>query len=110
MPSKFRNFIPCERFSPEKDRYVLYVNYCCPWAHRTILVHGLKGLEDVVQLVQVDARDPTHGWLFSGRNGGPDRDPVYGVRYIKDLYLKADPEYYGRITVPLLWDKKHGES
>ncbi|KAF2798376.1 hypothetical protein K505DRAFT_267737 [Melanomma pulvis-pyrius CBS 109.77] len=106
MPSRFRNLIPSQHFPPEKGRYVLYVNYCCPWAHRTILVHGLKGLEDIVQLVEVDARDSTHGWWFSGKRG-PDRDPVYGVKYVKELYLKADPQYNGRITVPLLWDKKH---
>ena len=105
MPSIFRNFIPSERFPAEQDRYVLYVNYCCPWAHRTIIVHGLKGLEGIVQLVEVDAKDPTHGWYFSGRTG-PSRDPIYGVRWIKELYLKADPQYAGRVTVPLLWDKK----
>merc|ERR1712032_313484 len=93
-------------FPAEKDRYVLYVNYCCPWAHRTIIVRALKGLEDIIQLVEVDARDVTHRWFFSGRTG-PARDPIYGVRWMKELYLKADPQYNGRITVPLLWDKKH---
>jgi len=105
MPSRFRNFIPSEHFPAEKDRYVLYVNSCCPWAHRTIIVYALKGLADVVQLVEVDARDPTHGWYFSGQRG-PARDPIYGVRWMKELYLKADPSYNGRITVPMLWDKK----
>ncbi|KAF2680202.1 glutathione S-transferase [Lentithecium fluviatile CBS 122367] len=105
MPSRFRNLIPSEHFPADKDRYVLYVNYCCPWAHRTIIVHGLKGLEDIVQLVEVDAKDATYGWYFSGRRG-PSRDPIYGVRWIKELYLKADPQYTGRVTVPLLWDKK----
>jgi putative glutathione S-transferase len=105
MPSPFRNFIPSERFPSEQNRYVLYVNYCCPWAHRTIIVHGLKGLDGIVQLVEVDAKDPTHGWYFAGRTG-PSRDPIYGVRWIKELYLKADPQYSGRVTVPLLWDKK----
>ncbi|KAF2714823.1 glutathione S-transferase [Pleomassaria siparia CBS 279.74] len=106
IPSRFRNPIPSEHFPAESGRYVLYVNYSCPWAHRTILAHGLKGLEDIVQLVEVDAKDPAHGWWFSGKKG-PDRDPVYGVKYVKELYLKADPQYNGRITVPLLWDKKH---
>lgn len=107
MPSRFRNYIPSEYFPAEKDRYVLYVNFCCPWAHRAIIVHALKGLEDIVQLVEVDARDPTHGWYFSGLRG-PSRDPIYGVRWMKELYLKADPHYNGRITVPMLWDKKNG--
>jgi putative glutathione S-transferase len=105
LPARFRNTIPSEHFPAEKDRYVLYVNYCCPWCHRAIIVHGLKGLSDIVQLVEVDARDPTHGWYFSGRRG-PSRDPIYGVRWMKELYLRADPQYTGRVTVPLLWDKK----
>ncbi|KAF2868295.1 transferase [Massariosphaeria phaeospora] len=105
-PSRFRNSIPSAHFPAAKGRYVLYVNSCCPWAHRTGIVHAMKGLENVVQLVEVDARDPTHGWWFSGRRG-PDRDPLYGVKYLKELYAKADPHYSGRITVPLLWDKEH---
>jgi putative glutathione S-transferase len=107
MPSNFRNTIPSERFPAEKGRYVLYINYVCPWAHRTIIARTLKGLQDVIELVEVDARDATHGWYFSGRHG-PDRDPVYGVRWLKELYLKADPHYTGRITIPILWDKQHG--
>lgn len=107
MPSSFRDTIPSERFPAEKGRYVLYFNYVCPWAHRATIVHALKGLDDVLQLVEVDARDPTHGWYFSGYRG-PDKDPVYGVRWLKELYLRADPNYSGRITIPVLWDKKHG--
>ncbi|KAF1851152.1 glutathione transferase [Cucurbitaria berberidis CBS 394.84] len=105
MPSKFRNLIPSEQFAVEKDRYILYINYVCPWAHRAIIVRALKGLEDIVQLVEVDARDPTHGWYFSGHRG-PERDPIHGCRWLKELYLRADPYYNGRITIPLMWDKK----
>lgn len=104
--SKFRNFIPSELFPAEKDRYVLYVNYGCPWAHRTIIVWLLKGLDQVIQLVELDARDPVKGWYFSGVRG-PDKDPVYGAKYMREFYMKADPNYSGRITVPVLWDKKH---
>jgi putative glutathione S-transferase len=109
MPSNFRNTIPSERFPAEGGRYVLYFNHVCPWAHRAIILRALKGLEDIIQLVEVDARDPTHGWYFSGHRG-PDKDPVYGVRWLKELYLKADPNYNGRITIPLLWDRKQGTS
>ncbi|KAF2012789.1 hypothetical protein BU24DRAFT_351539, partial [Aaosphaeria arxii CBS 175.79] len=105
-PSLFLNTIPSERFPAEPNRYVLYVNYCCPWAHRTIIVRALKGLESIIQLVEADARDPVHGWMFSGKRG-PERDPLYGAKYLKELYLKADWTYAGRITVPMLWDKTH---
>jgi|TARA_R110002003_G_scaffold48_46_gene4297 putative glutathione S-transferase len=105
MPSNFRNVIPSERFPSEKNRYVLYFNHVCPWAHRGIIVRALKGLEDVIQVVEVDARDPTHGWYFSGYRG-PDKDPIYGVRWLKELYQRADPHYNGRITIPVLWDKQ----
>lgn len=106
IPSSFRNIIPSDRFPAETGRYVLYCNYVCPWAHRAVIVRGLKGLEDVVDLVEVDARDPTHGWYFSGKSGGKDR--ASGVRWLKELYLKADPEYKGRITIPVLWDRQQG--
>lgn len=108
MPSKFRNFIPSQKFPVEAGRYVLYVNFCCPWAHRTIITLALKGLGGIIQLVEADSRDKVHGWVFTG-NRGPDRDPLYGFKYVKELYLKADPNYNGRITVPMLWDKKTGE-
>lgn len=70
-------------------------------------MRALKGLENIVLIVEVDARDPVHGWYFSGRRG-PACDPFYGVRWLKELYLKADPSYTGRITIPVLWDKQHG--
>ena len=109
MPSIFRNTIPSGRFPAEKGRYILYINYVCPWAHRSIIVRTLKGLEDVIQMVEVDARDPTHSWYFSGRSG-PERDPVHGVKCLKELYLRADPQFNGRITIPLLWDKVQGRA
>lgn len=108
MASQFRYTIPSDRFPAEKGRYILYFNYVCPWAHRAVIIRMLKGLEDVIQLVEVDARDPTHGWYFSGRTG-PERDPVHGVKWLKELYLKADPQFSGRITIPILWDKQQGE-
>jgi putative glutathione S-transferase len=108
MPSRFRSHIPSEEFPAEKNRYLLYVNSCCPWAHWAVIVHELKGLQDIIQLVEVDARDPTHGWYFSGLRG-PSADPIYGGRWMKQLYLKADPHYNGRITIPVLFDKKLGK-
>ncbi|OSS45522.1 hypothetical protein B5807_10388 [Epicoccum nigrum] len=107
IPSRFRGIIPSEQFPAEKGRYVLYFNAVCPWAQRTVIVRILKGLEDIVELVEVDARDPVHGWYFSGLRG-PKCDPTYGFRWLKELYLTADRNYSGRVTIPVLWDKQHG--
>lgn len=109
MPSQFRNTIPSQQFAAEKDRYILYVNAVCPWAHRAVIVRALKGLEDIIDIVEVDARDQVHGWYFSGQRG-PSCDPRYGIRWLKELYLRADPGYTGRITIPVLWDKRTGPS
>ena len=107
--SKFRNFVsadPNAPFPAEKDRYVLYLNWGCPWAHRTNIVRSLKGLEDIIQLVEMWYILTPDGWIFNGQDGTAEKDPLYGFTYLKDLYFKADPEYNQRYTVPLLWDKK----
>lgn len=70
------------------------------------MVRGLKDLEDIIQIIFTDFDLGPNGWLFTGRNGSADRDPLYGFAGLKQLYLKADPEYTGRYTVPTLWDKK----
>ncbi|RMZ83437.1 hypothetical protein DV737_g1537, partial [Chaetothyriales sp. CBS 132003] len=75
-------------------------------AHRTIITRALKSLESVIQLVVTDFDLTQDGWLFTGRNGSASADPLYGFTSLKQLYLKADPKYEGRYTVPLLWDKK----
>jgi len=108
--STFRDAISPDanaKFPAEKDRYTLYVNYGCPWAHRASLTRLLKGLDDIVQIIEVDNMDPQKGWFFSGTTG-PSEDPLYGGKYLRDLYEKADPEYSGRVLVPTLWDKKQG--
>jgi putative glutathione S-transferase len=109
--SSFRDFIskePSSKFPAEKNRYALYINYGCPWAHRTILVRGLKGMDDsIIQLIVTDFELTADGWLFTGENGSMDKDPLYGFHSLKELYLKADPQYEGRYTVPTLWDKKN---
>ncbi|KAL4819020.1 haloacid dehalogenase [Aspergillus spinulosporus] len=109
--SVFRSWVsasPDADFPAEKDRYVLYLNYGCPWAHRTNIVRSLKGLEDIIQLVVCDFELGPQGWFFSesGRNGSAKKDPLYGFTTISQLYFKADPEYKGRYTIPVLWDKK----
>ncbi|MCJ1477287.1 hypothetical protein MMC13_005958 [Lambiella insularis] len=109
VASKFRDWIssdPSASFPAEKDRYVLYINYGCPWAHRANLVRSLKGLEDIIQLVVMDCELTEEGWLYTAKNGSMEKDPLYGFTKHSQLYFKADPEYRGRYTVPTLWDKK----
>lgn len=106
--ASFRNTIssaPNARFPPTKDRYVLYLNRGCPWAHRTNIVRSLKGLEDVIQLVTMGFNLGPEGWEYDGSAGSDKCDPLYGFTKHKQLYLKADPGYTGRYTVPVLWDK-----
>lgn len=107
--SQFRDSIskdPDAKFPAEKDRYALYINLGCPWAHRTNLVRSLKGLEPFIQLIVCDFDLTDEGWLFTGQNGSAPKDPLYGFTKMNRLYYKADPEYSGRFTVPALWDKK----
>lgn len=134
IDSKFRSSISSEpgaRFPPEKDRYVrtqpqdprpymirkpryiniplhqvLYITLVCPFAHRANIVRSLKGLEETIQLVIMDYELYPHGWSFTGRAGTAIQDPIYGFKRFSELYLKADAEYKGRYSVPVLWDKK----
>ncbi|GAB7355771.1 hypothetical protein MBLNU459_g6456t1 [Dothideomycetes sp. NU459] len=108
--SKFRDAVSAEpgaRFPPEKDRYVLYLNWGCPWASRSNTVRSLKGLEDIIQVVVTDYEMFQDGWGFTGRRGTDEKDPLYGFTRLRQLYLKADPDYKDRFTVPVLWDKKY---
>jgi putative glutathione S-transferase len=84
-------------------RYHLYVSWACPWAHRTIIVRKLKKLEDVIGMTVVDPIRDDRGWAF--REGpGHSTDPVNGFRFLSDAYKATDPDYRGRVTVPVLWD------
>jgi putative glutathione S-transferase len=108
-PSSFRNFIQAGgQFPPEKDRYHLYVSYACPWATRALIMRKLKGLEDIIPFTVVSPRMGTDGWPFASVDSfpGADVDPLYQSHHVKDLYLRADPNYSGRFTVPVIWDKK----
>ena len=89
----------------EPDRYHLYVSWACPWAHRTIIVRKLMGLEGGIGLTAVDPVRDERGWAF--RDGdGFSRDPVNGFDFLSQAYLATDPSFTGRYTVPVLWDKK----
>lgn len=102
--STFRHQIPSPQFAPEKDRYALLWHRGCPWAHRTVIVRQIKGLEDIIQLIELDGMEfgPGKGWTFE-----KTKDPLYGFKYLREFYNKAEPEYVGRVTVPTLWDKKN---
>lgn len=115
--SSFRNFISREKgaqFPPEKGRYHLYVSYACPWANRTLIARKLKGLEDFVSFSVVHWHMGPKGWRFpttddtdaEGENVVPD--PLEGheaFTHLRDIYFDINPEYTGRFTVPVLYDK-----
>ncbi|KAH7049302.1 glutathione S-transferase [Macrophomina phaseolina] len=115
-PSVFRNWVsrePGAEFPPENGRYHLYVSYACPWAHRTLIVRQLKGLKDVIPYTSVHWHlEMDKGWRFAspgeevpGANTVPD--PLHpDYTRISEIYLKADPGYSGRFTVPVLYDTK----
>ncbi|KAF5326189.1 hypothetical protein D9611_000173 [Ephemerocybe angulata] len=108
--SSFRDVIEAGgKYEPERDRYHLYVSYACPWATRTLITRKLKGLEDIIPVTVVSPRMGEQGWPFASVDPFPaaDADPLHNSQHIKDLYLKADPNYGGRFTVPVLWDKKN---
>lgn len=88
-----------------RDRYHLYVSYACPWAHRTLIVRALKGLEDLLPVSVVDPEMLENGWTFDTRHGGTG-DPLYGSRFLHELYARARPDYTGKVTVPVLWDRE----
>lgn len=90
---------------PAAGRYHLYVSYACPWAHRTLILRKLKGLEEAVSLSVVDPYMGTDGWYFSDR-GTPE--PIHGAPFLYEVYRAAVPAYTGRVTVPVLWDRERG--
>ncbi|HRP96943.1 MAG TPA: glutathione S-transferase family protein [Rhodocyclaceae bacterium] len=90
-------------FPAASRRYHLYVSYACPWAHRTLILRHLKGLEAHVGLSVTDPEMLERGWTFSG-NFELNRDPLHGARHLYELYQRARPDHTGRVTVPVLWD------
>lgn len=92
-------------FQAEKGRYHLYASYACPWASRALIFRTLKSLQDKVSLSIVHWHMGPDGWKFATDNGSAG-DPLYEAELLRDLYLKVDPRYSGRVTVPILWDKE----
>ena len=92
-------------FAAEAGRYHLYVSLSCPWAHRTIIFRKLKGLENVVSMSTVSPDMLKDGWTFN-KDEGSSGDAVNGKNKLSEIYILADPKYTGRVSVPVLWDKK----
>jgi putative glutathione S-transferase len=112
-PSFFRNWITRDGkpgptgsggFKAEAGRYQLYVSYACPWAHRTLIMRALKGLEDLVSLSVVNPVIGEGGWNFHDFDGVIG-DPIIGAEFLHQIYTAALHTYTGRVTVPVLWDK-----
>ncbi len=101
--SAFRNWIRAgdEKFPAEAGRYHLYVSLACPWAHRTLIFRELKGLTQLIDVSVVHPDMLDQGWEFK-----PEAEPLYGYRYAHQLYTHAQADYSGRVSVPILWDKK----
>jgi glutathionyl-hydroquinone reductase len=113
-PTTFRNFVTADGspgptgeggFPAEAGRYHLYVSLACPWAHRTLIFRKLKKLDDAISVSIVEAFMGKDGWQF-GNDPGATLDTVNGKTLLRDVYLLSDPSYSGRVTVPVLWDKK----
>lgn len=113
--AKFRNWITADGsagpsgvdgFAVESGRYHLCVSHACPWAHRTLIFRALKGLTDHISVSVVHPDMLSDGWTFETDDNGATGDTLYGLPFARDIYIKADPEITGRVTVPILWDKQ----
>ena len=115
--SAFRNWVTADGsagptgnagFKAEPGRYHLYVSLACPWAHRTLIFRTLKGLEEMIDVSVVSPLMLEHGWTFRDDFPGVVPDPIHDAEFAHQIYTAADPDYTGRVTVPILWDKKTG--
>jgi putative glutathione S-transferase len=111
--SAFRNWITSDGrpgptgqngFAAQPGRYHLYVSLACPWAHRTLILRALKGLEALISVSITHWLMAEHGWTFAPGEGVVP-DPLFGARYLHEIYTNADAHHSGRVTVPVLWDK-----
>ena len=111
----FRNWITADGsagssgeggFKAESGRYHLYVSYACPWAHRALIFRKLKGLEEHIGVSVVHPDMLSDGWTFEQDFDGATGDKLYGLPFLREVYLKAEPKVSGRVTVPVVWDKE----
>lgn len=105
---EFRDWVRADGstpFAPTPGRYHLYVSLACPWAHRTLIVRRLRQLDDVVGVTVADPVRDERGWAF--RDGpGHSKDPINGFAFLREAYLASNPDFRGRWTVPVLWDRQ----
>ncbi|GLT08986.1 glutathione-dependent reductase [Sulfitobacter porphyrae] len=115
--AQFRNWITSDGapgpsgtggFAAESGRYHLYVSFACPWAHRTLIFRQIKGLADHISISAVHPDMLGEGWTFDTNFPGATGDTLFGLPYARDIYIRADPRFSGRVTVPILWDKSQG--
>ena len=113
--AKFRNWITADGsagpsgaggFKAEAGRYHLYVSYACPWAHRALIFRQIKGLSDLIGVSAVHPDMLGDGWTFETDDHGANGDDLFGLPFARDLYIKANATFTGRVTVPILWDKQ----
>lgn len=112
--AQFRNWVTADGsagpsgqsgFRAEAGRYHLYVSHACPWAHRTMIFRAIKGLQDMISVSVVHWFMAENGWTFKPEDGATG-DHINDAHYMYEVYTAADPDYSGRVTVPVLWDKK----
>ena len=104
--SRFRDWVTADGssdFPAAAGRYHLYVSLACPWAHRTLIARARKGLEAAIGVTVVDPIRDERGWAF-----GAEPDPLNGWSFLSEAYQASDPEFEGRVTVPVLWDRERG--
>lgn len=94
------------RHPPDPERYHLYISRACPWAHGAVLTRTLLGLDDAVTMDTVDPYRAEDGWQFTPTKAGCTSDTVNGSDYLREVYTTADSSYTGRVSVPVLWDKR----
>ncbi|PPR78011.1 MAG: Glutathionyl-hydroquinone reductase YqjG [Alphaproteobacteria bacterium MarineAlpha2_Bin1] len=108
VPRTFLDWIAKEtKFSPEKNRYHLYVSYACPWAHRTLIMRKLKNLEDFITVSVVSPEMMEDGWKFDNKFSESTIDHLYNCKNLYEIYQKADSNISTTVTVPILWDRKY---
>ncbi|MGG6295396.1 glutathione S-transferase family protein [Leptolyngbya sp. AN02str] len=104
----FRNWITSNdvgEYEAERDRYHLYVSLACPWAHRTLIMRSLKGLTDAISISVVNPYMGDEGWSFEDAPGVIP-DPIHNAKFLREIYVASEEHFTGRVTVPILWDKK----